>query len=112
MVVPDKIQQVRLLFLKKFVLDIMQDMEVWQDFDLDELSSIKLGVLKRNATQRHGATKWKLSANKNSLKINDVEVIELHPNLLEEKWNAYALRLHHEYIHALGFRNHNSYFAD
>tara|TARA_B100000282_G_C31723565_1_gene487238 strand:- start:1426 stop:1971 length:546 start_codon:yes stop_codon:yes gene_type:complete len=111
MAVPDKIQQERLVFLKKFVLNIMQDMEIWQDFDLEELSKIKLGVLKRNATQRHGATKWQLSANKDLLTINDVEVIELHPHLLEEKWNAYAAYvLHHEFIHALGFRNHDSLF--
>ena len=104
MVVPDKIQQERLVFLKKFVLNIMQDMEIWQDFDLEELSKIKLGVLKRNATQRHGATKWQLSANKDLLTINDVEVIELHPNLLEEKWNAYAAYvLHHEYYSCIRF---------
>ena len=38
-------------------------------------------------------------------------MIELHPHLLEEKWNAYAAYvLHHEFIHALGFRNHDSLF--
>ena len=46
MAVPDKIQQERLVFLKKFVLNIMQDMEIWQDFDLEELSSDKIRSFK------------------------------------------------------------------
>ena len=55
MAVPDKIQQERLVFLKKFVLNIMQDMEIWQDL-IRRVVEDKIRVLKRNATQRHGAT--------------------------------------------------------
>ena len=46
-----------------------------------------------------------------AMRVADVEVIDLHPQLLEDRWSAYAgFVLHHEYIHALGFRGHDSTF--
>ena len=48
-----------------------------------------------------------------SLAPEDVEVIDLHPRMLEDDWKAYsAFVLHHEYIHALGLREHNSLFEN
>jgi predicted SprT family Zn-dependent metalloprotease len=68
-------------------------------------------VLKKNATQRHGATKWQRGISRAQLGLEFVEVIELHPELLSGDWNAYAaFVLHHEFIHALGFLNHDSEF--
>ena len=111
MVNPNAQQSVKLDDLKNFVLDLMLDMEVWNETNTQELNDIKLGVLRKNATQRHGVTRWKLGSDANNLKPKDVEVINIHRELLQERWKAYAaFVLHHEYIHALGFREHNSKF--
>ena len=100
-----------LLQLRDEVIHIMKDMPAWQNEDVDKLAEIPLGVLRKNATQRHGVTRWKKDANLNNLTIFDVEVIDLHPSLLNSEWNAYAaFVLHHEYIHALGWRAHDSIF--
>lgn len=100
-----------LLQLRDEVIHIMKDMPAWQNEDVEKLAEIPLGVLRKNATQRHGVTRWKKGVNLNNLTIFDVEVIDLHPCLLTTEWNAYAaFVLHHEYIHALGWRAHNSIF--
>ena len=86
-------------------------MAEWQEYDVDKLALIPLGVLRRNSTQRHGVTRWQIGADPQNLAIMDVEVIDIHPRLLDEKWKPYAaFVLHHEYIHALGFREHNRIF--
>ena len=104
-------QLAELLRLRDDVIHIMKDMSEWQEYDVDRLSLIPLGVLRKNSTQRHGVTRWQLGANPDELDIMDVEVIDLHPRLLEERWKPYAaFVLHHEYIHALGFRSHNKIF--
>jgi|TARA_B110000967_G_scaffold106867_1_gene109573 predicted SprT family Zn-dependent metalloprotease len=100
-----------LLQLRDDVIHIMKDMPAWQNEDVETLAEIPLGVLRRNATQRHGVTRWKRGANLNTLTVFDVEVIDLHPSLLLDEWKAYAaFVLHHEYIHALGWRAHDSIF--
>jgi predicted SprT family Zn-dependent metalloprotease len=100
-----------LLELREAVIDIMRDMPIWKDAPVDELIHIPLGVLRKNATQRHGVTRWKRGVNLNEMNIEDVEVIDLHPRLLEGAWRPYgAFVLHHEYIHALGFRAHDAKF--
>ena len=59
----------------------------------------------------HGATKWQRGISREQLGLEFVEVIELHPELLSGDWNAYAaFVLHHEFIHALGFHNHDAEF--
>ena len=55
---PSKQQLEQLDKLRVLVVEIMKDMVIWDNFDLDLLYEIPLAVLKRNATQRHGATKW------------------------------------------------------
>ena len=52
---PSKQQLEQLDNLRVIVVEIMNDMAVWENFDLDLLYQIPLAVLKRNATQRHGA---------------------------------------------------------
>ena len=111
MVNPNHQQIVKLDKLRSIVLDLMLDMEVWNKTNTQVLKQIKLGVLRKNATQRHGVTRWKIGSDISNLNPQDVELIDIHPELLEERWNAYAaFVLHHEYIHALGFRAHDSTF--
>lgn len=111
MVKPTPDQKIKLEHLRSIVLDLMQDMEIWNQIDTDGLEQISLGVLRRNATQRHGVTRWKKGVDVSNLIPSDVEEINIHPHLLDEKWNAYAaFVLHHEYIHALGFREHDKRF--
>ena len=87
--------------LRRDVLEVMQSL-----FTLDEdkhvlLSDVKLGVLRSNATQRHGATRWKRQPD-GSL---DLEVVDLHPALLVGEWRGYALFvLFHEFLHVVGHR--------
>jgi len=111
MVNPNKSQSDLLEKLRFLVIDIMIDMDVWKDYDLQPLHNVKLGLLRRNATQRHGVTRWHRGITSDELRIENVETIELHPELLNQEWSAYAaFVLHHEFIHALGFRNHDLLF--
>ena len=48
-----------LLQLRDEVIHIMKDMPAWRDEDVEKLAEIPLGVLRKNATQRHGVTRWK-----------------------------------------------------
>lgn len=108
---PNKEQVLLLEELRDFVLEVMFDMPEWADAQVENLRSIPLGVLRKNATQRHGITRWKRGVDVRSLQPNDVEVIEIHPQMLNPEWKAYsAFVLHHEYIHALGLRAHNTLF--
>ena len=90
MVNPNHQQIVKLDKLRSIVLDLMLDMEVWNKTNTQVLKQIKLGVLRKNATQRHGVTRWKIGSDISDLNPQDVEVIDIHPELLEERWNAYA----------------------
>ena len=111
MVKPNKFQQARLDELRNLVVEIMTDMDVWQNHDLIPLFNLNLGVLRKNATQRHGVTRWKQGVSRNQLTLENIQTIELHPELLHQQWAAYAaFVLHHEFIHALGFREHNALF--
>ena len=51
MVKPNKFQQARLDELRNLVIEIMTDMDVWQNYDLIPLFDLNLGVLRKNATQ-------------------------------------------------------------
>lgn len=108
---PSNEQKILLNELRDFVIEVMTDMPEWAESNVEILRQIPLGVLRKNATQRHGVTRWKRGVNLASLAPEDVEVIDLHPRMLEVDWRAYsAFVLHHEYIHALGLREHNSLF--
>ena len=78
--------------------------------DADErafIRGIPLGLLRKNATQRHGVTRWKRAP------AGDLSVtsIELHPRLLTNEWQAYGtFVMYHEILHALGFRAHDAEF--
>lgn len=97
--------------LRDSVIDIMLDMPIWADAPVQSLREVPLGVLRKSATQRHGVTRWRRGVALDAMHVSDVEVIDLHPQLLEGRWSAYAaFVLHHEYIHALGFHGHDSTF--
>ena len=108
---PNKEQSLLLSEIRDFVLEVMFDMPEWANAKVEDLRSIPLGVLRKNATQRHGVTRWKRGVDVRSLQPKDVEVIDLHPEMLKPEWKAYSgFVLHHEYIHALGLREHNTLF--
>ena len=111
MVKPNEGQRLKLENLRGIVVGIMMDMSVWQQHEIEPLLKINLGLLRRNATQRHGVTKWKRGITSEQVSLENLEVVELHPELLNEEWSAYAaFVLHHEFIHALGYRNHDKFF--
>ena len=107
---PNKIQLEQIEEIKEIVLEVMSTMELWEDQQLTELSKISIGVLRKNATQRHGVTRWKKGVRVPKYP-SEVDVIDLHPQLLIEDWKPYAAWvLHHEYVHALGYLAHDKLF--
>ncbi|MFZ8905984.1 MAG: hypothetical protein ACO2Y2_01355 [Poseidonia sp.] len=71
------------------------------------LQAVPLGVLRSNATQRHGVTRWS-GDGQGGLKV---DVVDLNPHLLTEHWRDYAaFVLFHEYLHVLGHRAHDRTF--
>ena len=59
-----------------------------------------IGSFEKNATQRHGVTRFRVGRNAVELRTEDVETIDLHPHLLNENWEDYArFVLYHEYLH-------------
>tara|TARA_B100001113_G_scaffold93060_1_gene74534 strand:- start:114 stop:653 length:540 start_codon:yes stop_codon:yes gene_type:complete len=110
MVKPSKSELEKLIDLREFVIEVMLGMDVWSEVELTKLEAIDLGVLRKNATQRHGVTRWKIGV-KNPSKPEEVEVIDIHPRLLTNEWMPYgAWVLHHEFVHALGYTAHDSTF--
>ena len=96
--------------LRLFVIEVMDGFDIWSDEQLKSLKKINLGILRKNATQRHGVTRWKKGV-KHPECVDDVEVVELHPRLLTDEWKPYAAWvLHHEFVHALGYFAHDSKF--
>ena len=63
MVEPKEVQRLKLENLRDIVVGIMMDMSVWQQHELNPLLDIKLGLLRRNATQRHGSYKMEARHN-------------------------------------------------
>ena len=110
MVKPNKDQLRELTELREFVIEVMTSMGVWSEELLTKLTNIDLGVLRKNATQRHGVTRWRQGI-RNPTIPEEVKVIELHPRLLSSEWKPYAAWvLHHEFVHALGYTAHDSTF--
>ena len=107
---PSTLQLRELNALRDFVIEVMKSMETWSEHMLTSLNEIELGVLRKNATQRHGVTRWRRGVMKPSMP-EEVEVIDLHPRLLSDKWKPYAAWvMHHEFVHALGFTAHDAKF--
>ena len=110
MVKPTNAQLRELIELRVFVIEVMNSMGVWSEELLTKLINIDLGVLRKNATQRHGVTRWRQGI-RNPTIPEEVKVIELHPRLLSSEWKPYAAWvLHHEFVHALGYTAHDSTF--
>lgn len=108
---PSKQQTIVLDQLKDEVLEQMKTIGFENEARLHTLNSIPLAVLRRNATQRHGVTRFRRGANASELKTEDVETVDLHPMLLDSTWHNYArFVLYHEYLHALGNRFHDATF--
>ena len=108
---PSSSQASSLEDLRIEVLLTMNKMEVWPQNELSNLHLVQLGVLRRNATQRHGVTRFKRGRNSETLHFEDVETVDLHPQLLTEEWFNYArFVLYHEFLHVLGMRFHNTAF--
>ena len=57
MVKPNDDQISNLNELKDIVVDVMLGMSIWSKEQLAMLDKIPLGVLRKNATQRHGVTR-------------------------------------------------------
>ena len=71
MVKPKPDQKLRLEQLRSIVLDLMQDMDIWNETNTEILTKINLGVLRINATQRHGVTRWKKGSDISNLEPSD-----------------------------------------
>ncbi|MDA0715484.1 MAG: hypothetical protein O3A74_02840, partial [archaeon] len=85
MVQPNAQQTIRLEQLRSFVLLKMAEIHDFQSSRFATLEKIPLGVLRKNATQKHGVTRWRQHTHHLS-----IEGIELHPELLCEEWQEYA----------------------
>ena len=101
-----KEQTHRLLELQKVVIEHMRELYRFEEQRLEYLFSVPLGVLRKNATQRHGVTRWR-----QHLSHIEIESVDLHPELLGKEWYEYAkFVLFHEYLHAIGFKEHDAVF--
>ena len=108
---PSSSQSSSLEVLRIEVILTMNGMEVWSQDELSSLHLVQLGVLRRNATQRHGVTRFRRGRGSKTLHFEDVETVDLHPYLLAEEWFDYArFVLYHEFLHVLGMRYHNATF--
>lgn len=80
---------------------------------LTELQKIPLGWLRKDATQRHGVTRFHPSVNlaEGYLSPKDVKTVDLHRTLVEEKYISYGeYVLFHEYCHCIGHAGHGAGF--
>ncbi len=110
MVKANQSQSLLLDDMRTIVFEVMATLDKWSSSELAELQPITLGVLRSTATRRHGVTRWKLGSTP-PLIAEKVDNIDLHPQLLTEKWLAYGAKvLFHEYLHALGNIKHDSVF--
>ena len=108
---PSSVQSSLLDDLRIEVHLTMKEMDIWTDEELSNLHLVQLGVLRRNATQRHGVTRFKRGGNSENLRFEDVQTVDLHPRLLTTEWYDYArFVLYHEFLHVLGMRFHNTAF--
>lgn len=107
LVKPNSEQHAFLEALRSEVLEKMHSMPMFRLVNFSIVEDVPLGVLRSNATQRHGVTRWTVEASGELL----VDVVDLHPALLNEEWRDYALFvLFHEFLHVLGHRAHDARF--
>ena len=84
-------------------------------FDEDatsQLGEITLGFLRRDATQRHGVTRFHPGIDlKGELGPKNIRRVDIHRELLAAEWRDYgAYVLYHEYCHCLGHPRHGKDF--
>ena len=99
--------------LVQTVLDWMAAQRYFTKNEVESLKGVEIGLLRRNATQKHGVCRYRRDTDVNSpaLGPRDVKCIDIHPSLLTEKWWNYGQKvLYHEFLHALGHFFHNSDF--
>jgi hypothetical protein len=79
---------------------------------ISELGEITLGFLRRDATQRHGVTRFHPGIDlKGELGPKNIRRVDLHREILAEDWRDYgAYVLYHEYCHCLGYPGHGRDF--
>lgn len=107
LVKPNSRQLTFLNGLRQDVLEHMALMPFLHSADFTALGMTSLGVLRSNATQRHGVTRWTVDTSGDLV----VDVVDLHPGLLNDKWRDYALFvMYHEFLHVLGHRAHDAPF--
>ena len=95
------------------VLGWMAEQRYFTKNEIESLKEVKIGMLRRNATQKHGVCRYLRDTDVTSpaLGPRDVKCIDIHPILLTEKWWNYGQKvLYHEFLHALGHYSHNSDF--
>ena len=103
---PSDAQRVVLNRLRADVMAVMQSLGMLDASSEQTLECVPLGLLRSNATQRHGVTRWRRESGALQLLT-----VDLHPRLLDEAWSSYAaFVLYHEFLHALGWRAHNRDF--
>ena len=96
------------------VISTMHELPELSHLPINELHSIPLGHLRKNATRLHAVCRYKRGLRKANISgPEDVRRIDLHPEVINENWDRYAaFLLYHEYLHALGFSSHNRTFRD
>ena len=106
MVRPNASQSLRLELLRDEVVTEMKSLGVFSVESLNIASTVNLGLLRKNSTQRHGVTRWIREQGELIL-----QKVDLHPVLLEQDWSRYAaFVIYHELLHAIGNRSHNRDF--
>ena len=104
---PSAQQQHELDALQVEVLAEMTAIGMLDEDGRRRLDAVPLGVLRSNATQRHGVTRWSRDGRGHLM----VDVVDLNPHLLNDNWRDYAaFVLFHEYLHVLGHRAHDRTF--
>lgn len=98
--------------LREQVLSEMLDMG-FHASDLQELRQIPLGWLRRDATQRHGVTRFHPGVDLGSAELgpSNIRIVDLHRSLVKPEWWRYGQYvLYHEYCHCLGHPGHGRGF--
>ena len=99
--------------LQQEVIARMREMPALIGLPIDDLASIPLGKLRRNATNLQAVCRYHRGVRKADGGITpaDVRTIDVHPYAMEADWTRYAaFLLFHEYLHALGFAHHDRTF--
>ena len=108
---PSETQTQLLLRSKARVINRMKEFEAWVSLPFLSLLSVELGVLRKSAIRRHGATRWKYGTNFSKGIFSNPDVVDIHPELLNDQWRDYLdFVMYHEFIHCMGFKNHDSDF--